>query len=50
MKIFAWLQMSILVALIISWPLVLAGVSKGEAGLASLCIGALLMLARRPQR
>jgi hypothetical protein len=45
MKFFTWISMSILVALVISWPLVLLlGVSREAAGLISLAGGGLLML------
>lgn len=44
MKFFTWIGMSIFVALVISWPLVLLfGVSRWNIGLISLAGGALLM-------
>ena len=51
MKILTWIQMSILVALVISWPLIVgAGMSKGDVGILSLIGGALLLrLTRRPR-
>jgi hypothetical protein len=50
MKFLAWIQMSILVALVISWPLVLCGMSKEVVGAISLLGGALVMLGRRRPR
>lgn len=47
MKFFAWISMSILVALIISLPLVAAGMSKESVGILSLVGGAILLFARR---
>jgi len=44
MKILAWFQMSILVAIVISWPLVIGfGVDKQTVGGLSLIGGAILM-------
>jgi hypothetical protein len=43
-KVFTWLMMSIFVALVISWPLILLGASRETVGVLSLLIGAGVML------
>lgn len=47
MKVFTWLMMSLFVALVISWPLILLGASRETVGVLSLLIGAGVMLWQR---